>query len=82
MKTSTKEMVLILGGGVSALVVFIVTALGGISEAFAGILMAAGIIFALLGGIMLARRQAKPWTRTKDSKTRWVGTRSRPLSQR
>ena len=80
MKTSTKEMALILGGGVSALVVFVATALGGISEVFAGFLMAAGIVFALLGGVMLARRQAKPWTRTKYSKTRWVGTRSRPLN--
>ena len=73
-------MVLILGGGMSALVVFIVSALGGISDVFAGILMAFGILFALLGGVMLARRQATPWTRTKDSKTRWVGARSRRLS--
>jgi len=80
MKTSTKEIVLILGGGVSALVVFVISAMGGISEILAGVLMATGLVLALLGSMKLARRQAMPWTRTKDSKSPWVGKRSRPLS--
>jgi hypothetical protein len=70
MKTSTRALGLILGGGLSAVAVFAGTAFGALPEKLAGLLMAAGILLAMWGCVMLARRQVSPWSRAWRSRTR------------
>ena len=77
MKPSSKELSLFLGGGTVALAAFVLCALNAIPEAVAGVLIGMGMLSAMIGSVVMARRQTSPWSRPRRHSSRPPGeTRS------
>lgn len=63
MKPSTKEAFLFLGGGVLVFVAFALGMVNVIPEAIAGVIISIGLILAIVGCVVVIRRQTTPWSR-------------------
>jgi hypothetical protein len=76
MKPSPKELSLFLGGGALALGAFGLAALNAVPEALAGVLIGVGVLIAMIGSVVMARRQTSPWSRRRRTARRSDETRS------